>query len=338
MKHPILKGLCLWFIVAAILVSIGVIVWSNKGLSVPTWYTQLTSFGSIIFSIVVTMVHARQSAAGDKAETKSITVSCNEGREKQIQPINMSTETNLDELFPQAVDAVLDAKMPSVSMLQRRLNLGYSRAARIVDQMEELGIVGPFQGSSPRMILITSDTWAIHRTEILEVITRQKEKEREEAEFRIAELKAKVLGATADSLVVDEEEWRRQQYGMTPTEYELKKVDAMEGHQFEYWCADILRRNGFFDVEVTPGSGDQGVDVIAEKDGIRFAIQCKCYSHDLGNSPVQEVHTGRIIYRCQIGVVMTNRYFTSGAKQAAEATGVLLWDRDHLIKLIESAQ
>lgn len=118
----------------------------------------------------------------------------------------------------------------------------------------------------------------------------------------------------------------------------LNEVDMMEGHQFEHWCADLLRKSGFLNVEVTPGSGDQGVDVIAEKDGIQYAIQCKCYSHDLGNSPIQEVNTGKSIYRCQIGVVMTNRYFTSGAKQAAEATGVLLWDRDRLMKMIEAAQ
>ena len=44
-------------------------------------------------------------------------------------------------------------------MLQRRLKLGYSRAARIVDQMEEIGVVGPFEGSKPRQILITKEQW-----------------------------------------------------------------------------------------------------------------------------------------------------------------------------------
>lgn len=115
----------------------------------------------------------------------------------------------------------------------------------------------------------------------------------------------------------------------------LYAIDHMEGHEFEYWCASLLRRNGFFGVEVTQGSGDQGVDITATKDGIRYAIQCKCYSSDLGNKPVQEVHTGKSIYHCQVGAVMTNRYFTAGARQAAEATGTLLWDRDKLVEMLE---
>ena len=117
----------------------------------------------------------------------------------------------------------------------------------------------------------------------------------------------------------------------------IDAVDLMDGHEFEYWCAAILRRNGFQDVEVTKASGDQGVDVLATKDGVSYAIQCKCYSHDLGNTPVQEVNTGKMFYRRHIGVVMTNRYFTQGAKDAAAATGVLLWDRDKLQEFIHKA-
>ena len=66
---------------------------------------------------------------------------------------------NCDDLLAQAVDVVLDAKVCSVSMLQRRLKVGYSRAGRIVDEMEELGIVGPFEGSKPRPLLITREQW-----------------------------------------------------------------------------------------------------------------------------------------------------------------------------------
>ena len=67
--------------------------------------------------------------------------------------------SNCDELLPQAVDVIFDTKQASVSMLQRRLKLGYARAARLVDQMEEIGIVGPFEGSKPRQLLITKQQW-----------------------------------------------------------------------------------------------------------------------------------------------------------------------------------
>ena len=69
-------------------------------------------------------------------------------------------ELDGDEMLPQAVDVILETGQASVSMLQRRLKLGYARAARIVDEMEEKGIVGPFQGSKPRSILITKEQWA----------------------------------------------------------------------------------------------------------------------------------------------------------------------------------
>ena len=68
-------------------------------------------------------------------------------------------QNDYDELLPQAVDVIFETKQASVSMLQRRLKLGYSRAARLVDQMEELGIVGPFEGSKPRALLITKQQW-----------------------------------------------------------------------------------------------------------------------------------------------------------------------------------
>lgn len=70
-----------------------------------------------------------------------------------------SAKSDYDELLPQGVDVILETKQASVSMLQRRLKLGYSRAARMVDQMEEMGIVGPFEGSKPRKILITKEQW-----------------------------------------------------------------------------------------------------------------------------------------------------------------------------------
>lgn len=70
-----------------------------------------------------------------------------------------SVDDSYDELLPSAIEVVVETGMASVSMLQRRLKLGYSRAARMVDQMEEKGIVGPFEGSKPRQVLISKEQW-----------------------------------------------------------------------------------------------------------------------------------------------------------------------------------
>ena len=113
----------------------------------------------------------------------------------------------------------------------------------------------------------------------------------------------------------------------------MEEVDNMDGMEFEEWCADLLINNGFVNVKGTPASGDQGVDILAQKDDIKYAFQCKCYTSDLGNTPVQEVFAGKCMYDCHVGVVMTNRHFTSGAKALAEKTGVLLWDRDKLASM-----
>ncbi len=68
-------------------------------------------------------------------------------------------EDDGDEMLPAAIEVVLETGQASVYMLQRRLKLGYSRAARLVDQMEERGIVGPFEGSKPRQLLVTREQW-----------------------------------------------------------------------------------------------------------------------------------------------------------------------------------
>ena len=75
------------------------------------------------------------------------------------EPEPSADECSGDEMLPAAVDVILETGQASVSMLQRRLKLGYARAARIVDEMEERGIVGPFMGSKPRTILVTKEQW-----------------------------------------------------------------------------------------------------------------------------------------------------------------------------------
>ena len=68
-------------------------------------------------------------------------------------------DSEFDELIDAAAEVVVETGQASVSMLQRRLKLGYARAARLVDQLEEKGIVGPFEGSKPRQLLVTKEQW-----------------------------------------------------------------------------------------------------------------------------------------------------------------------------------
>ena len=114
-------------------------------------------------------------------------------------------------------------------------------------------------------------------------------------------------------------------------------IDMMEGHNFEHYCANLLLKNGFSQAVVTPGSGDQGVDILAIKDNIKYAVQCKNFASPLSNKPIQEVHAGKAFYNCHVGVVMTNSTFTPGAIALAQATGTLLWDRDILQQMIHKA-
>ena len=74
-------------------------------------------------------------------------------------PAEEASVDNADEMLNAAIEVVLETGQASTSLLQRRLKLGYSRAARIVDQMEERGVVGPFEGSKPRQLLITREQW-----------------------------------------------------------------------------------------------------------------------------------------------------------------------------------
>lgn len=120
--------------------------------------------------------------------------------------------------------------------------------------------------------------------------------------------------------------------------YTLKQLDEMDGHQFEYACADILKANGYKHVKVTRSSGDFGVDIIAEKDKVRYAIQCKRYNHKLDNTPIQEVVGGLAYYQCDKGAVMTNQYFTEPAKQLAQVNDIELLDRDTLSHMVDKTE
>lgn len=111
--------------------------------------------------------------------------------------------------------------------------------------------------------------------------------------------------------------------------------DDMEGRDFEVFCARLLENRGFEEVEVTKCSGDYGVDILAEKEGVTYAIQCKRYTSPVGVKAIQEAYAGRDYYDRMVGAVLTNQYFTAPAVEAAKKLKILLWDRGYLEQMME---
>ena len=113
---------------------------------------------------VVNFVKQSGAAEYDEAVMAEIDRNAQE-KEKAAKGIGGSApgedggDEGYDELLPAAIEVVVELGQASVSMLQRRLKLGYGRAARLVDQMEEKGVVGPFEGSKPRQVLVTKEQW-----------------------------------------------------------------------------------------------------------------------------------------------------------------------------------
>ena len=91
----------------------------------------------------------------------------------------------------------------------------------------------------------------------------------------------------------------------------------MTGLEFEEYCAEYLRRDGYRNVVVTPGSNDYGADIVAEKNGERWVFQCKLYTGNVPNDAVQEVNAAKKHYNATRGAVMTNSKLTENARQLA---------------------
>lgn len=109
----------------------------------------------------------------------------------------------------------------------------------------------------------------------------------------------------------------------------------MSGLEFENIIDSLFCKMGY-KTKITQQTGDQGIDVIATKNGIIIGIQAKCYTNKVGNAAVQEAVAGKGYYSCDKVMVITNNYFTSSAKALAQSNNVVLWDRDFLkIKIKE---
>ena len=105
----------------------------------------------------------------------------------------------------------------------------------------------------------------------------------------------------------------------------------MTGVEFENFLMYHFRKLGY-KVKTTPTSNDYGADLILTKNGHRICVQAKRYKSNVGNSAVQEVCAAMAYYKCDSGMVVTNSYFTTNAKNLAKANNIKLWDRDSIVK------
>jgi hypothetical protein len=108
--------------------------------------------------------------------------------------------------------------------------------------------------------------------------------------------------------------------------------DITDPLEYERGVADRLKILGW-NARVTPGSGDQGVDVVANKAGKCLVIQCKLYSYPVGNKAVQEVYAAKQYEKADFAAVITNASFTASARQLASSTGVILLHHEDLVQL-----
>ena len=125
----------------------------------------------------------------------------------------------------------------------------------------------------------------------------------------------------------------KQKPSKSQARYSIDDIDLMNGLEFEKFIAELFSKMGY-ESEITKASGDQGIDVIASKNGNKIGIQAKCYSSSVGNKAVQEAVAGKNHYRLDKAIVVTNNFFTDAAQQLAQSNSIILWDRNILIEKI----
>jgi restriction system protein len=117
----------------------------------------------------------------------------------------------------------------------------------------------------------------------------------------------------------------------------IANIDSMTGIEFEQYLQKLLANQGY-SVSVTQASGDLGVDLVASRDGDKIAIQAKRYSTNVSRRAISDAVAGMYHYNCNKAMVVTNSYFSPGAKELAESTECILIDRDTLARWINEFQ
>lgn len=229
----------------------------------------------------------------------------------------------------QAIDL---AKQENESYRQRQLEADQ----RINEIMESLVDRHIDTLANKRRSLVTLDDYGVEETdrwknEVAYFINRVILKDYDFAQLYQSGL-PKVCDDDTDTFIrrmmayIDQRARTRQQLwdeSINPPRSVSTNIDDLGPLEFEQFCADVMSDYGW-QSRTTKGSGDQGVDVIAERDGIKAVLQCKKYTSPIGNKAVQEAHAGKVHYNASVAAVVSNMPFTQSAKELASTTGVHL--------------
>lgn len=116
----------------------------------------------------------------------------------------------------------------------------------------------------------------------------------------------------------------------------MPEIDKMSGEEFELFLVTLFQKMGYKTQHVGSTLHDFGADIIIEKDGMRTAVQAKCWHTVIKESSVQEVYTSMKVHNCTKALVVTNNFFSWHAMQLAKTNGVELWNRTKLAEVILS--
>lgn len=118
---------------------------------------------------------------------------------------------------------------------------------------------------------------------------------------------------------------------------EVIDIDEMDGATFEHFCADLLRVNGWTDVQITPASGDHGIDITAEKDDIKWGFQCKRWNGTKVDAvAIGQTYKGKALYECDMVAVITTSTLTAQAEGEAKQLGIKVWGRGKIRQLMSN--
>ena len=120
---------------------------------------------------------------------------------------------------------------------------------------------------------------------------------------------------------------------------EVIDIDKMDGATFEHFCADLLRVNGWTDVQITPASGDHGIDITAEKDDIKWGFQCKRWNGTKVDAvAIGQTYKGKALYECDMVAVITTSTLTAQAEGEAKQLGIKVWGRGKIRQLMSKLE